>query len=910
MLRPYVFGRRLSDPVETLPERMAQALKGARSLADQEKRLNEFKDRQIFFIDLDHILDPRAGLQALSRGLTVLAEAVVSAASGFVCADVVRRFGSPKTVAGLDAKYAILGLGKLGGASLGYASDIELLFVYSDNGRTEGSNPIENAEFYDRLVKGVARFITAKREGIFHVDLRLRPYGNAGPLACSLESFCRYYAPEGQAHSYERIALVCLRAIGGDRDLGNRLERLRDEMIYFGGPLDLRELLDLRERQFKEKTEGGRLNAKFSPGGLVDIEYGVQILQVTYGKDFPQLRTPHINKALAALHGAGVLSEEETRRLSEAYRFLRHLINGMRMLRGSARDLFLPSVESDEYAHLARRMGYQRGGPLDPQEQLRIDFEKHTALVRLFAERHFGRDSLPGPGVGTVADLILGDRLPPQRGREILAHAGFRDPERAYTNMKGLAGEGIRRERFAELALLALDILKTKADPDMALNNWERFIHALGSPEFHYSVLLSQPMRLEILLGLFAGSQFLADTLIRNPGFLDWVVMPENLHKPRHREEIEEEGRRLFQGSGSHREWLNRLRRLRRREILRIGTRDICLQVPLREIVFDLSALAEALIQVVLEEIFDRLEKEKTSARDKNLRDRFCIAAFGKLGGNELNYSSDIDLLGLWDDGGASRDPGRGDCQDYKALFSQVMEDVTSDLSIHTEEGRAYRVDLRLRPFGREGELAPSLSVLIDYYRCKASLWEIQAALKIRPVAGNLKLGYAFLKEMRPLWLRDRNRSSVVQGIERMRHEGIKAASTGTVDVKSGLGGLRDVEFLVQGLQLIHAPKRPELLEGNTMMAIDLLHEAGILPETAALPLKEDYAFLRRVEHCLQLLDDRQVHVIPSDQNQLDALAKRMLGIRGEAEGLMERLTACRGRIRNAYGDYLLEGNG
>ncbi|MFH1123014.1 MAG: hypothetical protein V1758_05080, partial [Pseudomonadota bacterium] len=231
-------------------------------------------------------------------------------------------------------------------------------------------------------------------------------------------------------------------------------------------------------------------------------------------------------------------------------------------------------------------------------------------------------------------------------------------------------------------------------------------------------------------------------------------------------------------------------------------------------------------------------------------------------------------------------------------------------LSIHTEEGRAYRVDLRLRPFGREGELVPSLSALIDYYRRKASLWEIQAALKIRPVAGNLKLGYAFLKEMRPLWLGDRNRSSVVESIERMRHEAIKAASTGTVDVKSGLGGLRDVEFLVQGLQLIHAPKRPELLEGNTMMAIDLLHEAGILPGTAALPLKEDYAFLRRVEHCLQLLDDRQVHVIPSDRNQLDALAKRMLGIRGEAEGLMERLTACRDRIRKAYADYLLEGKG
>ncbi|MCJ7593990.1 MAG: hypothetical protein MUO52_04365, partial [Desulfobacterales bacterium] len=422
MLQPYVSGRRLAEPIETLPERMEQTLKGARSPGDREKRLNEFKDREIFLIDLDHILNPGADLQALSRGLTSLAEAVLNRASSFVYEDLVRRFGPPRTVAGLDARYAVLGLGKLGGAALGYASDIELLLVYSDSGSTEGRRPIANSEFFDRLVKGVVRFIRAKREGIFHVDLRLRPYGNAGPLACSLESFCRYYAPDGQAHAYERLALVCLRAIGGDPDLGSRVERLRDEMIYFGGPLDLRELLDLRERQFKEKTEGGKLNAKFSPGGLVDIEYGVQILQVTCGKDFPQLRTPHINEALAALHGGGVLSEEETRRLSEAYRFLRHLINGMRMLRGSARDLFLPSVESHEFAHLARRMGYQRGGPLDPQEQLRIDFEKHTATARAFIERHFGRDSLPGPGVGTVADLILGDRLPRDMTREILVH--------------------------------------------------------------------------------------------------------------------------------------------------------------------------------------------------------------------------------------------------------------------------------------------------------------------------------------------------------------------------------------------------------------------------------------------------------------------------------------------------------
>lgn len=510
-----------------------------------------------------------------------------------------------------------------------------------------------------------------------------------------------------------------------------------------------------------------------------------------------------------------------------------------------------------------------------------------------------------------MADLILGDRLPPDRGREILAHAGFRDPDRAYTNMKGLGGEGIRRERFAELALLALDILKTKADPDMALNNWERFIHALASPDFHYSVLLSQPMRLEILLDLFAGSQFLADTLIRNPGFLDWVVIPENLHKARRQQDIREEGVGLLAGSGSRTEWLNRLRRLRRREILRIGTRDICLQVPLREIMYDLSALADALVQLALERTFDRPDmEERASAGAKGLRDRFCIVAFGKLGGNELNYSSDIDLLGLWDDRDISQGPESGEYQDCKQTVSRIMEEVSSDLSAHTEEGHVYRVDLRLRPFGRGGDLVPSLSGLIGYYRRRASPWEVQAAIKMRPVAGNLKVGYAFLQEIHPLWLEERSRDGVVQGIERMRREAILATPARTVDLKSGLGGLRDVEFLVQGLQLIHAPQRPELLEGNTLLAIDLLNGAGILPQTAAGRLKEDYTFLRRVEHSLQLLDDRQVHAMPNDQRQLGALAKRVMGVGAGPEELTAQVNECRSRIREAYTEHLLSGRG
>lgn len=893
MLRPGEEGRRRAPARETFQSRLDRALLGARSLEEQGRRLNDFKDREIFLIDLDHILDPGVDFRALAGALTALAEIVVNKAVQIVHDDLIGRFGRPRTVAGLEAKHAVLGLGKLGGAALGYASDLELLFVYSDSGRTDGEKPLDNSEFFARLVQGVTNLIRTKREGIFQLDLRLRPFGSAGPVACSLESFCRYYEPGGPAHSYERIALVRMRAIGGDPGLGKQLERLRDEMVYFSGDLRLQDLQELREKQFSEKTKGGRLNAKFSPGGLVDLEYSVQILQVTYGKDRPALRTPLIHEALSALSDAGVLSEEETGRIVGAYGFLRRLINSMRMLRGSAQDLFLPAPDSHEYAHLARRMGYPLGGALDPGERLRIDFENVTAAVRVFVERHFGRDSLPGRGTGTVADLILSDRTSPELRKEVLEKAGFRNPDRAFVNLRSLAGEGVRRETFSKLALLAVEILSRKPDPDMALNNWERFIRSLVSPEFHFNLLLSQPMRLEILLGIFSGSQFLADTLVRNPGFLDWITIPEILHRMRESKDIEEELRQAAEGCSGHGEWLNKVRRLRRREMLRIGTRDLCLGVSTRDVVAELSRLAESIVRAVLEQAVRRL------GVSAEVKDRFCILALGKLGGVELNYSSDIDLLGLWDDRNAP--VARHD----KAVYARLMEEVRSDLSRHTEEGYAYRVDLRLRPFGREGELVPSFSTLVAYYEEKASLWEIQAALKVRPVAGNTRIGYAFLETMRPVWLRERSRESIGKSIERMREAAVKASSGPTPDVKSGAGGLRDVEFLVQGLQLMHCRSKPHILEGNTLIGLDLLAEAGILTEQVVAALKEDYLFLRRVEHFLQIMEDQQIHAIPRDDEELKALAKRVLGVERDDAQFMASLKACLSRVRARYREYL-----
>ncbi len=941
MLSPHVQGKSFTEPLELLPERIELALAGAETDSEFERRLNEFKDREIFLFDLDHILTPGSDFLELSRRLTALAELVVECAASRAFCSLIDRFGTPMSVGGIPAAYAIMGLGKMGGAALGYASDIELLFVYGDSGSTSGPEVLDNSEFFDRLVRETQRLVHAKREGIFHVDLRLRPHGASGPVACSLESFCTYYAKGGPAQAYERLSLVRLRAVGGDRQLGSRIERLRDEMIYSAGAIDLAELRALRERQMREKTRPGQLagssaeraetavsaganraaaasagpqmprssaavlNAKFSPGALVDLEYAVQVLQVTHGAEEKRLRTPKVHEALSALASAGILEKAQADELIAAYRFFRRLINGLRMLRGSAQDLFLPPVDSVEYRHLARRAGYEPDADMSPAQKLHLDFEAHTAEVRAFVEKRFGRDSLPGRSPANVADIILSDSISDAEAHAILAAKGFQNPARALVNLRNLSG-GERERRnapplgqrslFARLAILACDILAQKPDPDMALNNWERYLQALPDPQEHFGRMLSQPMRLEILLSIFSASNFLADTLIRDPALLDYIGRPEILHARNSPDTVAEELRGFSKEAADRAAWLAALRRYRSREILRIGARDVCLGTPTATIMDELSCLADGIVEAALARLRMDAADQNPAGGSGESGPRFCVLAFGKLGGRELNYSSDIDLLGLCDESDESGTAIRE--------ASGYMEALRSDLSSHTPEGYVYRVDLRLRPYGSSGQLVSTVSSLLDYYSRSAALWELQALLKARPIAGDLNIGRAFLDKVKGVLLSPRDKSAVASAINNLREKALKGLShglPGTTDVKAGLGGLRDVEFLVQGIQLIHAKERPGLLEGNTVAALEAVAAAGILPRKTAEQLAGDYLFLRRVEHFLQIYEDRQTHSLPRDPGQMLALARRMLGSGATMEQFRAKLAKRFERVREIY---------
>lgn len=359
-----------AKPRAQLETELAQALDsgsvGGLAYPDWRAALNAFKDRELFRIDMRHILGLTGEFWDFAAELTELAEVVIAAA--------FTRGEFP------PARMAVLALGKCGGRELGFASDIELMFVYD-----EQADGARSGDAYEKFVRDFVSTIQARREGIFQIDLQLRPYGKAGSLAVSLESFRRYYAPTGPAWAYERQALVKLRPIAGDLELGHQLCALRDEFTYAAGAFDVTAMRAMRERQVRHLVTGGTFNAKYSPGGLVDVEYLIQGLQIDHGLGHPTVRATNSREAMAALHEAGILSKEDYDRLRKAHTFLHWLIDSLRVVRGNSKDITVPRYGSDEFAFLARRLRYESN-----LDRLREDLARYPHDVVEINQRLLG----------------------------------------------------------------------------------------------------------------------------------------------------------------------------------------------------------------------------------------------------------------------------------------------------------------------------------------------------------------------------------------------------------------------------------------------------------------------------------------------------------------------------------------
>ncbi len=357
-------GLEIAKNRKTLEEEFAAELAGAE--ADMAaKVLNQCKDREMFRIDLRHVTH-RIGMEEFAAELTDLAETTIAAAADLCWKVLGERFGA------FPRPWCICGAGKLGGRELGYASDIELIFV-CDPG--EDADP-EVKTHFEAFAQKFIKTLVARQNGVFEIDLRLRPFGDASPLTSTLETFRTYYAVDGQAQQFERMSLVKLRPIVGDRELGKQIGAMRDGFAYSGAPVDRDNIRHLRERQVTETVEAGTTNAKLSPGGLVDIEYYIQARQIEVGAAHPEVRTTNTHDAIARLANLGELEAGLAQRITDSYRFLRQLIDALRVVRGDAKDITIPPVTAREFDYLSRRLGY--GSP----ESLQRDVDHHMAVAR------------------------------------------------------------------------------------------------------------------------------------------------------------------------------------------------------------------------------------------------------------------------------------------------------------------------------------------------------------------------------------------------------------------------------------------------------------------------------------------------------------------------------------------------
>ncbi len=348
---------------------------------ERARILNDFKDREMFRVNLRYITG-RVDLGRFARELTDVADALIRKAFEISYGLASERHGIPHTVSGSICGWGIFALGKFGGRDMGFGSDIELIFVYESEGMTGGDEPVPNSVFFEEVVRDFLNVLETRPQGIFEIDMRLRPYGSKGPLASSLAAFRNYYSPNGDARQFERLAMVRMRPVLGDERLVRSVMSVQDTFVYSRELLDLGDILHMRRRQANELIKRGSLNAKLSPGGVVDIEYYVQAWQIAKGREDTNLRLTNTLEAVEALRRKGHFSETLAIGISESYSMLRKLIDGLRIVRGNAKDLDIPSQDSKEFQRLAHRMS-EHGS-----ERLSAHISEHMGFARRLWEDH------------------------------------------------------------------------------------------------------------------------------------------------------------------------------------------------------------------------------------------------------------------------------------------------------------------------------------------------------------------------------------------------------------------------------------------------------------------------------------------------------------------------------------------
>jgi glutamate-ammonia-ligase adenylyltransferase len=804
-------------------------------------------------------LDGRADLAEVTATMTALAEIALSRTIAWFDKAQQQVFGVPRAAASGDAQSLLaVGMGKLGGAELNVSSDIDLVFVYPEEGDTDGERRISNHEYFVRLGQRVIRALddmTADGR-VFRVDMRLRPNGDAGPLACSFDMLEQYFFAQGR--EWERYAWIKARVLNVVDDFG--LERIARPFVFrkyldFGAFAAMRGLhaqigAEVARRELAE-------HIKLGPGGIREIEFIAQVFQLIRGGREPALRIRPTLEVLGILARRGLLPAEAALSLSEAYVFLRRLEHRLQYL-------------DDQQTHDL---------PRDQQAQMRVaaamgetdyagllsTLARHRELVSrqfeaIFAERDTAAHPLSSLWNGDDETILSG-----------LAAAGYASAAASAARIKAIRA-GSRYQQLGEAARLRFDRLVPRAiafsantdDPGTTLARVLDFLEAICRRGSYLALLDESPEALERVTGMLAASQWAAQFLTRHPLLLDELLDPRVLYAAPDGAAFERElaaELALHEGAdGAAAPDLERqmdiVREMHHAQVFRLLAQDLAGVLTVERLADHLSDLADRVLGVTIRACWKQVRKSFGDALPA--QPCFAVIAYGKLGGKELGYASDLDLVFLYDD----------DAERAPEAYTRLGQRLNTWLTGTTPAGTLFETDYRLRPDGDAGLLVSPLEAFREYQMKSAWLWEHQALTRARFCAGDAALGARFEAIRREILMRPRENARLAADIGAMRtkiHDAHPNRS-GAFDVKHDTGGMIDIEFAVQFLVLAHAHDHPELT-GNigNIALLALAGRLGLLDAGLAARVQDTYREYRRRQHAMRLNGAQYARIVSAD---------------------------------------------
>ena len=827
----------LRDPDSHLAEArasLAKEVEDAASPKDAMAALRRFKQRIALLVglaDLGGVWPTEGALNAMS----VAADAALDEATSFLFrkAREAGQIAAPSPAeASTTPGYFVIAMGKLGAMELNYSSDIDLIVFY-DAERAGLSPDIEPSQFFVRLTRELVRFMQEHTgDGyVFRTDLRLRPDPGATQIALSTDAGLTYYESVGQ--NWERAALIKARVAAGDVAAGEEFLRQLSPFIW-RKYLDFAAIADIHamKRRVHEYKGHGAIaveghDIKLGRGGIRDIEFFVQTQQLIAGGRHPELRTRGTVETLDRLAGGGWIAREAAVELTEAYLFLRRIENRLQMV-GDQQTHVIPA-EAEELARVARLSGFADAGDLG------------DALIAAFkrVEAHYGAlfEKLP-PAPISAPNIVIGAVEADPATRASLERLGFTNPQaaiaavRAWQSGRYAATRSDRaRERLIEFLPFLLEAFSHTAEPDLALATFDKVIAELPAGVQLFSLLAANPSLLRLIADIMGTAPRLARIIGRRPRLLDAVLDPGffgTVPTPAKLRELV--GSAIAQAS-DYQEALDRARIVGREQGFLIGVRVISGTLSARQSGAAYTSLAETLIEATA----SRVEAELVSQHGRLPGGEAAIIAMGKLGGREMTAGSDLDLILVYDyegDDAHSDGPKPLPGQQYYTRFTQRL---IAALSAETAEGSLYQVDMRLRPSGSQGPVATRLSSFIGYQKGSAWTWEHLALTRASVITGPATLRRQINATIREVLARPRDRATVAADVRAMRDKIAAEKGSGEAwDLKQVRGGLIDLEFIAQFLQIVNAAEHASVLDQNTELALSKLSAAGVLSPSDA----------------------------------------------------------------------------